>query len=160
MFKIKLAFLTSMLALVLYGLYSLNTGQIDFSFITDSSKLNWCATRVIEVAEENTVVSYRIFQKNLEWLVQRDNKTITLPKTAMEKWLGEHCQIKLDTKLSAPQTPLERLGLVKVRLLNGQTFVFERFPGGVHRFEGSWFKSNEWDLALSRLGTLGLPEGG
>jgi len=153
MWKVKIVFLSSLLALVVYAL---NSGKINFSFLNDPTKINWCATRVIEIGEENSIISYRVFQEGTKWIKESDQR-ITLTPPAMEKWLGEHCTIKLDQQMAAPTNELEKLGTIRVKLLSGQTFEFERYSGGFHRLgENHWFKSNEWDLALAQLATLGL----
>ncbi len=156
MLKSKLLLLIGMLGMVLYGMYALNTGRINFSFMEDASKLNWCASRVAEIEEVNPITSYKIFQAGNEWVVDRGVKTV-LEKTLMEKWLGEHCTLQLDEIVKSPPPGPSELGWVRVRLVNGQVLEFRRYAEGFHRYGADrWFKSNEWDVALSQLGTLGL----
>jgi hypothetical protein len=158
MLKAKVLLLSGALALVVYLVHSLNTGGLSL-ILSDSSQLDWCHSRVVEIAEKNPVTSYRIYEKGTVWVVDGDRHA-RLEKTVMEKWLARYCRFPVDSSGASPKGELKPLGTVTVKLLNGENAEFDRFSEGIHRYKDGhggtrWFKSNDWDVALSQLATLG-----
>jgi hypothetical protein len=151
MLKLKIVALSVMLVIVVFAMYSLNTGRIKVGFLPQAQSLSWCATRVIEIVEENPISTYRVFQENGTWF--KDGTALTAP--VMEKWLGSNCSLKLDQQLPPPAEMPRELGVVRIKMLNGKVQEFHRFYGGLYTYgDNLWFKSNEWDAALAELATF------
>ena len=154
MLKLKTLLLSSMLVIVLFVMYGLNTGRIKINFLPEAQSLNWCATRVIEIVEENPISTYRVFNENGIWF-KESQRRVALTAPIMEKWLGQNCKLKLDQKLNPPLEQPRLLGTVRIKMLNGKTQNFRRYYGGLYSDDQSfWFKSNDWDAALAQLATF------
>lgn len=154
MLKLKILLLSATLVIVVFTMYALNTGRMKVGFFPEAQSLSWCATRVMEIVEENPISTYRVFQENGTWFKDSDRK-VALTAPLMEKWLGRNCSLQLDQKLDPPKEMPRELGLVRIKLLNGKTQEFRRFYGGLYSYGNNlWFKSNEWDAALAELATF------
>ncbi len=124
------------------------------SFLPEAQSLSWCATRVIEIVEENQIFTYRVFNENGKWIKEAGGRAeLTAP--IMEKWLGQNCSLTLDENLPAPQELPRKLGNIRIRMVNGKVQEFQRYYGGLYNYgENLWFRSNEWDNALAQLATF------
>ena len=154
MLKLKIALLSCMLVIVVLVMYRLNTGIIKVSLFPEAQSFSWCATRVIEIVEENPILTYRIFNENGTWFKETEKK-VALKAPIMEKWLGQNCTLTLDQKLPPPTELPRKLGSIRIKMLNGKVQEFQRYFGGFYTSgDNIWFKSNDWDTALAQLATF------
>lgn len=117
--------------------------------------LAWCQTRVSEIKDLAGGVVVR--EENRKWLVRNDDGSSSreVPYLEMERWLGEFCQVKVDSNITADQAlnmPVH--AVLEILLLDQSKHTFYALGDSSHQFDGRSFNSSEWTQALQKLKQL------
>lgn len=112
--------------------------------------LNLCPTRVSEVILKEPARSVRYYQSGAKWLFDGPSNYEISP-LFMEKWLAQHCTVKIDSFKGTPPSELAYPYSLLLRYVDGSEVLIRRAEPNIYLSKDELIESTQLELAVRLL---------
>lgn len=112
--------------------------------------LNLCPTRVSEVTLKEPERQVRYYQSGAKWLFDGPSNYEISP-LFMEKWLAQHCSVKIDSFKGTPASELSYAYDLLLRYVDGSEMLLRRAEPNIYLSNGELIESAQLELAVRLL---------
>jgi hypothetical protein len=149
--KIKIGLMIVGLIVLLFAMNYLRNGK-PVPGLADlngpATEINWCKSRVKSIVNKDEKINVEQLE-TAEWVI-KEPAMKSLSPVWMEKWLGEHCRVKVDSYLDRYVLPGGQSETV-FTFIGGEETRFVKTEPETFLHQGSAFKSRQLDQAFKDL---------